>query len=151
MRKIWARINRDIKDAWQPGLIIGIYMIFMSGLLQVSVCPFRGITGLPCPACGLTRAGLLFLSGNFKDAFLVHPFIYPVFVMAVVFCIFRYLLGRSVHWMCYPLVVLGIGLFIYYFYRMAVFFPDVEPMTYTARSLFGVFDLWGQMGICFAG
>ena len=140
MKKIWTRINRDIKTGWQPALIIGGYILFMNGLLRISVCPFRGITGLPCPACVMTRAG-----------FLIHPFIYPAFLMAVIFVLFRYLLGRSTLWMQWPLILLGIGLFLFYFYRMSLFFPETEPMTYTARSVFGILGVWERLGISFAG
>ena len=151
MKKIWTRINRDIKTGWQPALIIGGYILFMNGLLRISVCPFRGITGLPCPACGMTRAGFLFLEGRFREAFLIHPFIYPAFLMAVIFVLFRYLLGRSTLWMQWPLILLGIGLFLFYFYRMSLLFPETEPMTYTARSVFGILGVWERLGISFAG
>ena len=63
------RIYRDLRDNAQPLLFIAAYIVFMNSFLHVSVCPFRGITGLPCPACGMTRAGLLFLRGDFQGAF----------------------------------------------------------------------------------
>ena len=144
---IWRRIYRDVQDAWQPVLIIGIYILFMNGLLGMSVCPFRGITGLPCPACGMTRAGLLYLQGDFRGAFEVHPFIYGILGLAIIFCVFRYLLGKNTGWLKYPLLILGIGLILYYLYRMLFFFPDVEPMTYMSRSLFGRLGVWERLGL----
>jgi len=37
------------------------------------LCLFRRVTGVPCPACGLTRAASLAAHGRFVDAFALHP------------------------------------------------------------------------------
>jgi hypothetical protein len=39
------------------------------------LCPFRGLTGVPCPGCGLTRAAGALLRGRVTDALHVHPLI----------------------------------------------------------------------------
>ena len=36
-------------------------------------CVFRAITGIPCPACGTTRAATAFLDGNLPAAFAANP------------------------------------------------------------------------------
>src|SRR5690349_11305293 len=38
------------------------------------VCPFRLLTGLPCPGCGLTRSWVYLAHGQWRDSFLVNPF-----------------------------------------------------------------------------
>lgn len=38
-----------------------------------SVCPFRNITGLPCPGCGITRSVCFALSGSFAESFAMNP------------------------------------------------------------------------------
>lgn len=38
------------------------------------ICPFRLATGLPCPACGLTRSWVYALHGWWSDAFAANPF-----------------------------------------------------------------------------
>ena len=38
------------------------------------VCPFRLLTGLPCPGCGLTRSWVYLAHGQWRDSFLAHPF-----------------------------------------------------------------------------
>jgi len=63
---------------------LGIIIIFIFGyflfynfpnLIQDSTfCIFKNITGLPCPACGSTRATLLLLNGQFLDSILINPF-----------------------------------------------------------------------------
>src|SRR6476661_6052669 len=39
------------------------------------VCPFRLMTGLPCPGCGLTRAWVFIAHGHLGDALAANPFV----------------------------------------------------------------------------
>jgi hypothetical protein len=41
--------------------------------LGLVLCPFRRITHLPCPGCGMTRALLALLRGDLHSALAVHP------------------------------------------------------------------------------
>jgi hypothetical protein len=45
----------------------------LSGPLPPMLCPFREMTGLPCPTCGATRAGLELLAGHVLLAFRMNP------------------------------------------------------------------------------
>ncbi|WP_408897511.1 DUF2752 domain-containing protein [Nocardioides sp. R1-1] len=38
------------------------------------LCPFRRLTGLPCPGCGLTRSWVYLAHGWWRESFLAHPF-----------------------------------------------------------------------------
>lgn len=38
------------------------------------ICPFRRLTGLPCPGCGLTRSWVHLAHGQWGDALLANPF-----------------------------------------------------------------------------
>jgi hypothetical protein len=37
-------------------------------------CPFRSVTGIDCPFCGMTRATLALGRGHLGDALALHPF-----------------------------------------------------------------------------
>ncbi len=37
-------------------------------------CPFKRVTGLPCPGCGMTRAFWEMAGGNLKKALAFNPF-----------------------------------------------------------------------------
>lgn len=49
--------------------VITVYAFFIG-------CPFKRITGLNCPFCGMTRAYTAFLCGDFKSAFTYHELFY---------------------------------------------------------------------------
>lgn len=38
------------------------------------ICPFRNLTGLPCPGCGLTRSWVYLTHGRLGDGFSANPF-----------------------------------------------------------------------------
>lgn len=57
------------------------------------ICPFRLLTGLPCPGCGLTRSWVFAVHGDIGASLSAHPFGLPllglVLVLAVVLLIRR--------------------------------------------------------------
>ena len=58
-------------------VLAGIY-IRLSGQAFETVyflpCVFKGVTSIPCPGCGMTRACLAILQGEFSTAWRYHPF-----------------------------------------------------------------------------
>jgi len=53
----------------------------MAGLPAWS-CPILAATGVPCPGCGLTRATMELIRGDFLQSFQTHAFA-PVFLFAL--------------------------------------------------------------------
>lgn len=50
-------------------------------------CMLRTLTGIPCPGCGMTRAVLSALRGDFRAAFAYHPLWVTLPLLAwLVFC-----------------------------------------------------------------
>lgn len=47
------------------------------------LCPFRAITGLPCPTCGSTRALFAFLGGRPLEALRLNPLAGATMVLAI--------------------------------------------------------------------
>ena len=69
-------------------LVLGA--LFAGAYLTASVlgwsCPLQHFTGIPCPGCGMSRAGFALLRLDFAAAFRYHPMIYvlpPVLLYAL--------------------------------------------------------------------
>lgn len=68
-----------------------IYNIYHFGSQSLTVCPFRIVTGMPCPSCGTTEAMVLAAKGHIIQALTVNPlvlvasFIITVFPLWVIF------------------------------------------------------------------
>jgi hypothetical protein len=43
-------------------------------------CPFRALTGIPCPGCGMTRSFMAIATGNFDKALDYHAFGFVLFI-----------------------------------------------------------------------
>lgn len=44
----------------------------------ITGCPIRELTGIPCPGCGMSRAWLSLLRGDFAAAWRYHPLFWLV-------------------------------------------------------------------------
>ena len=75
MHDIVERIKDDLKKNG-IGCAAVLACLILFALIFHDVCPVQILYGLPCPGCGLTRAGVLLLTGHFAAAFQMHPFIY---------------------------------------------------------------------------
>lgn len=47
------------------------------------LCPFRALTGFPCPTCGASRALAVLADGRFGEAFVLQPLITTTLLAAV--------------------------------------------------------------------
>ena len=68
-------------------LVIPFFIMFInkgeSLETKQSLCPFKMLTGFPCPGCGITKSIVSFYQGNFQESLIYHVFGIPV----VFFCI----------------------------------------------------------------
>ena len=63
-------------------LILLILILFLLFVLNVPVtCIFKSVTGISCPACGMTRAFISILHFNFFYAFLLNILSIPLFIL----------------------------------------------------------------------
>ena len=57
-------------------------------------CPFRNVTGVDCPFCGMTRATLAMGGGEWGKAFDFHPFA-PIVVLGMLSLMAIIIVGRA--------------------------------------------------------
>ena len=139
IREIRRKICKDAGSClrvvkWVVAIAIAHFTILKYFLY--SLCPSVLITGFPCPACGMTRAGGLVLTVHFEEAAKLQPFIYVLGIFTVLCIIHRYLLLKdSYEWMKWCLIIIIISMVLFYTYRMIRYFPNIPPMTYYPYNL----------------
>lgn len=135
-------LELDVK-AYYKGVLLAAVYIIVANMLFGHMCPGILMTGLPCPACGLTKAGIDILTLQFHKAWMMNPVIYAVSAFLLYFIIRRYVCGKSVFgwkWMLWGILILLLGV---YLYRMTYCFPEKivpgsqgkTPMYYDQRNL----------------
>jgi len=90
------------------------------------------IIGVPCPACGLTRAFVSVARLDIRQAFRFHPLF--ALVPFVPFLGWERLPDKWRNIIAYA--ALGV-LVAVWAVRMVMFYPDTEPMTFNYSSLLG--------------
>lgn len=56
-----------------------------------SLCPFKMLTGFPCPGCGITKSLIFLYSGEFQKSISYHLFGPPLFLVCVLgICVILY-------------------------------------------------------------
>ena len=114
---IMEQLKQDIR-AYYKGILLVILYIVIADVLLGKMCPMVLFTGFPCPACGLTRAGLDVMCLHFSDAWRMNPVIFPIGVFLFYFLLCRYVLQKAVvgwQWMLWTILIV---LLIVYMVRM---------------------------------
>ena len=61
----------------------------------VDLCPFRRITGMPCPTCGMTRGVLALGRGDLLGALNFNPMAIAALLLGAGWAVLRLILGRQ--------------------------------------------------------
>lgn len=87
-----ALAGRRLRPLVGPTLVV-----VLVGLVPLTTCAVRLATGLPCPACGLTRGGLRLLVGDLAGAWHLHPLALPLTLVAIATPVFAFV-ASDVGW-----------------------------------------------------
>ncbi len=134
-REAITKFINDMKYVkWVILAVVAYFALFQHFLY--TICPLVLITGFPCPGCGMTRAAFQVLKLDFSGAWHMHPFIYLIILLMVMFCVQRYLMQRENYRVLYRCVVaVAIGMLLFYIWRMWRYYPGEPPMSYYYGSL----------------
>jgi hypothetical protein len=47
---------------------------------HLMTCPYKALSGLECPGCGMQRSFIELLKGNFGESFYLYPGLFPVMI-----------------------------------------------------------------------
>ncbi len=57
----------------------------LAALPKAALCPFKAVTGLPCPGCGMTRAFLALGRLDFAGAYAWNPLVFPLAALTALY------------------------------------------------------------------
>lgn len=132
---IWGRIKQDIRQHG-AGVLAVIVLYFVMHALFGAFCPSVIVTGFPCPGCGLTRAVLYLLKGQFLRSWALNPAAGLWGLWALWFAFERYIRGRKCRGLTWALCGIALFMISVYMIRMVRYFPDRPPYVYTPNNLF---------------
>ena len=96
-----------------------------------SLCPFKMLTGFPCPGCGITKSIISFYSGNILQSATFHIFGIPVvlFCIAIIFIFIGEILFKTNYFSRFLYnkklgIALGIALGIFHLVRLFLFIKN---------------------------
>lgn len=130
-------MNSLLDSAKKYGLILLLILASQAILntLYGSVCFSKILFGIPCPACGITRASKLAVTGHFRESWQMHPLLILVVLGFVLYPIIKKLLKNYFLFLKLYVIITIIIFVVYYIYRMKVYFPHTEPMVYFPDNL----------------
>lgn len=77
-------------------VLVGVFVLVKPAGSDATLCVFRNATGVPCPACGSTRAALAVADGRPLDAMAHNPLMTIAGVLAAAWLVMRVGFARQV-------------------------------------------------------
>ena len=90
-------VDNRHRAVWAPLAAGGLYLALLAVAIGLSratgapgpICPFKLLTGLPCPTCGSTRMVMALVTGHFADAWRLNPLVMSLVVLAALWLAVR--------------------------------------------------------------
>lgn len=132
--RIIKSVMARIISRWKLLLVVGGY-IFLMWITKIG-CIFNWLTGIPCPACGITRSCVAFLRLDIKKAFEYHA----LTLLLVPFLIYI-LIGERPYFKSRKsetavIIILTIITFSYYLFRLFFLHNDIIYLNIEGGELY---------------
>lgn len=111
-------IRKDLYNIRFAIVSVLIYCLFMQ-IIFGTVCPFKALTGIDCPGCGLTHATIYFLTGKVKLAFNCNPTFVLWWMCIILFCFDRYVYKLKIK--VFPVMFSVVGVITIFWYFIKIF------------------------------
>lgn len=82
-----AALLADRRMAWAMLTGGAIYAVLVLFKLPLMICPWKQLTSLPCPGCGMTRSTMALLHGDFVASLRHNAFTWVILLFWVVIAI----------------------------------------------------------------
>ena len=115
----WDKLKSDLYRSRYAILILIVYCVVMQMVFN-TVCPFKAITGINCPACGLTHAAFYFFTGRFSLSFKANPTFIFWFLTILLFLIDRYIKPLKIKPFPVLFIIVCLITLVYYFTKILV-------------------------------
>ncbi|MBQ0028436.1 MAG: DUF2752 domain-containing protein [Lachnospiraceae bacterium] len=76
-------------------------------------CPLKRLFGIPCPGCGLTRAGICIIIGDFNRSLYYHPLFLLLIPIAIAFILRNWIPKRILNIGAILFCIIYIGTYLY--------------------------------------
>lgn len=132
----YGKSNSSIYDIFKISVISLFSFLVIYLLGNGELCYFKGIFGIPCPGCGITRYLYYLIKLDIPKTFHYHPLFFLLFIIipVVIFrnlCLFKLLYNSNLFWISALILIL-----LTWIIRMFLYFPNIEPMTLNKKSMF---------------
>ena len=102
--KLIQQIESFVSKHKQVFTVASILIIFSLSFFHlenndITVCPFKFLTGFPCPGCGLTHSFVYISHGEFIEAFREHlfgPVLYLILIFVLLKSITEIITGKEI-------------------------------------------------------
>lgn len=133
MKKIVLKPFEFVKKNWAFILLLIIYIV-SAELIFHEICFFKITFGIPCPACGMTRAYKALFTLHIKKAFYYHPLfiMVPFLAIIILYSDFKHMnkiYNSKIFW----LIILSIVI-LTYILRIIFVYPN-SPMNINHDSI----------------
>ncbi|MBQ2936269.1 MAG: DUF2752 domain-containing protein [Lachnospiraceae bacterium] len=132
-KEISNRIFADVREYGWTAVVFAVYYVFVH-LIKAAFCPLLQTTGIPCAGCGLTRAFLFIIRGEFSRALYIQPMAYFIIAFLLYCGFFRYIKGSRIRGFTPVFILLVLGMLVFYVIRMCIYFPDRVPYVYMKEN-----------------
>jgi hypothetical protein len=126
LKKHWLRLAVAF-------LSIATYVAIAGGMFS-EICPSKVFFGVPCPGCGLTRAGLSLVRLDFSLAWAFNPMIYSIPVLGILWVLSK-ITPKATKVRDYTLIAVLILAIIVFIVRLRYSFGE-EPLTLNKNAIF---------------